>query len=681
LGPLWGLLTPHKVFRRQFLVDTGIRFPEGPRRLEDHAFLVRAYFAATTISVLADYPCYYWLFHDGWHHGSSGIDPESYYPFLEEVLDLVEENTEPGPARDRLLVRWYSTKVLGFIERSVSRWEPERRAALLRITSELARTRFADVDPYLPPVRRVLSCLLRTGRLEDLETLTEALAGVTADPRVLRAQWSDGELVVQVSLALRYADGRPVRFATGGGRFRWLPELVEDLPQDLVDVTGELGEVSVSAIVHLRGGGTPHPAQVEGGLALSGDGCSGLAQLGGAVTLHLAPRTADYGRPLDSGRWYVRVSTGALGISTTDHVTIHPDLLPPPALLTGLPVVPYSTVLGKLALAVASEEVALVARALPAPRNVHLPAEVTGARLVVDLPRLHAHGDGQRHGTLRIGGLSLPATLVAEAGVARLESSFGVRPGRGRLELELELDGTRSSLGLALAMGPNGRMRPVLLDPKNGSRHPARHGWPGPAWRRAAGKTPGPRWARAPFCGSDAIYHPAACGRPGLVGGRQRATPRSGPRQFWRRLYWQAKTAGTLYQTAFRHELRALGLRFTLREAGSGARSGPGHPRRLGQPAPSLQRPRFGPESAPRRPGTGDGKVSMSDDHVMKAAAHREEAEPGHADRDQGWTEGGSAGSRVCGRGSPSASCGSESSGRFLPPNPARAGLVWHQSR
>jgi conjugative relaxase-like TrwC/TraI family protein len=35
-----------------------------------------------------------------------------------------------------------------------------------------------------------------------------------------------------------------------------------------------------------------------------------------------------------------------------------------------------------------------------------------------------------------------------------------------------------------------------------------------------------------------------------------------------RQLYLQAKTAGTLYQTALRHELRALGLRFTLPENG-----------------------------------------------------------------------------------------------------------------
>ena len=35
-----------------------------------------------------------------------------------------------------------------------------------------------------------------------------------------------------------------------------------------------------------------------------------------------------------------------------------------------------------------------------------------------------------------------------------------------------------------------------------------------------------------------------------------------------RQLYLQAKTAGTLYQAALRHELRALGLRFVLRDNG-----------------------------------------------------------------------------------------------------------------
>jgi Glycosyltransferases involved in cell wall biogenesis len=491
-GPLWSLRTPHKMFRRQFLLDTGIRFPEGRRRLEDHAFLVPAYFAATTISVLADYPCYYWVFHDGRQHSSAGIDPDFYYPFLEQVLDLIEEGTEPGPQRDRMLAKWYRTKVLGFIGRSVARWEPERREALLRVTTKLAVTRFADVDPYLPPVRRLLSHLLRTGRLDDLETLSRALTGVTAAPRVRQARWSAGELVVEVALELRYADGRPVQFATEGDQVRWvLPEPIKDVPERLLDVTASVGALSVSALLHHRASGTHHPVEVEGGLVLT-DENPDLARIGGTVTLRLAPGTADFGGPLGSGRWYLRVSTSGLGANSSDPVAVDGHLLPAPALLTGLPVVPYASISAKLALAVASPEVALVARALPGPGDVHLAADVTGSRLVVDLPRLYAHGDGRRPGRLRLGGLPLPATLIAEGGAARVESWFSALPGQSGLELEL--DGTSTPLKVALNVAPDGTVRPVRPDPKR-SRTGAGPRLLRPAWRRAIGRVPGARWA------------------------------------------------------------------------------------------------------------------------------------------------------------------------------------------
>ena len=45
----------------RFLDEHGIRFPEGRRRLEDHVFVMQAYFQAQRISVLADYPCYHWV--------------------------------------------------------------------------------------------------------------------------------------------------------------------------------------------------------------------------------------------------------------------------------------------------------------------------------------------------------------------------------------------------------------------------------------------------------------------------------------------------------------------------------------------------------------------------------------------------------------------------------------------
>src|SRR3712207_7686009 len=46
---LW-LLSPHKLFRRTLLDENGIRFPEGRRRLEDHPFVMHAYFHARSRS-------------------------------------------------------------------------------------------------------------------------------------------------------------------------------------------------------------------------------------------------------------------------------------------------------------------------------------------------------------------------------------------------------------------------------------------------------------------------------------------------------------------------------------------------------------------------------------------------------------------------------------------------------
>jgi len=57
----FNLLTPHKLFRRALLDEHGIRFPEGKRRLEDHMFVVPAYFAARNMAILADYACYHWV--------------------------------------------------------------------------------------------------------------------------------------------------------------------------------------------------------------------------------------------------------------------------------------------------------------------------------------------------------------------------------------------------------------------------------------------------------------------------------------------------------------------------------------------------------------------------------------------------------------------------------------------
>ena len=74
-APLFDSLTPHKMFRRQFLLDNAIRYPEGKRRLEDQLIMARAYFPAKNVSIVGDYICYYYLKADsGSNAGSARID-------------------------------------------------------------------------------------------------------------------------------------------------------------------------------------------------------------------------------------------------------------------------------------------------------------------------------------------------------------------------------------------------------------------------------------------------------------------------------------------------------------------------------------------------------------------------------------------------------------------------------
>src|SRR5947207_3223167 len=88
----------------------GARAPELRR---DHALVVPAFFAARRISILADYPCYHWARRpDGGNASRQRPDLAAYFGAVREVLDAVDAQTEPGPLRERLYLRWYRGKVL-----------------------------------------------------------------------------------------------------------------------------------------------------------------------------------------------------------------------------------------------------------------------------------------------------------------------------------------------------------------------------------------------------------------------------------------------------------------------------------------------------------------------------------------------------------------------------------------
>lgn len=240
--PLLEMLTPHKLFRTSFLREKSIRFPEGKVRLEDHLFVMRAYFEASVISIFASEPCYAWVKHAG-SASSARIDPETYFPHLEAVLDLVEAYTQPGRLRDRLLRHWFRGKILKRVAgKRMLRQPAEYRQRLLDVVVPLSQRRFGPgVDGGLAFPHRIRAALLRADRRDDLVRFAEFEAAMTCTARVASAHWSrGGGLYLKVDVDVTRGGVAALRFEPGSRRLLDAGFSPTGLPDDVLLAGREL---------------------------------------------------------------------------------------------------------------------------------------------------------------------------------------------------------------------------------------------------------------------------------------------------------------------------------------------------------------------------------------------------------------------------------------------------------
>jgi len=317
--PLIDSLTPHKLFRREFLDRHGLRFPEGRRRLEDHVFVVRAYLLASRIAVLGDYVYYHHIRReDSSNAGFTDIDPPSYYGYVRETLAIVEEHVPPGRLRDRLLRRFLRQELLSRLDaRRVLEYDENYRATLFTEVQRLMLERFPDtVEAGLPGRQRLLARVVRTGTADDVVHLARWSSGVRLQCELDELAWQErqpgqperqpGQPVLHLAFRAHLNLGEGQLLRRDGERLLLGPP---DGARE-VDVAGEIGRVRAELVVRQRGGGDavlPTEATVEV------DATGTLAVAGTAV---LDPQAAAAGSPLGDGTWDVSVRFRGLGWST-----------------------------------------------------------------------------------------------------------------------------------------------------------------------------------------------------------------------------------------------------------------------------------------------------------------------------------------------------------------------------
>jgi poly(ribitol-phosphate) beta-N-acetylglucosaminyltransferase len=176
-------LSPQKLFRRSFLEEHRLRFPEGEVRLEDGIFVTRAYLLAERVSLLGDYPYYRKRRRDDRTNISlRRMSAAGYVGSLRRIAGNVRELCAEQDLAADLLLSIYSRKGLTrLVKGRRSSWL--RRRKLVEWVTELAG--FAEefvpqeLDQRLPAGRRRLSAAVRA---RDVGTVAARARAIGSRP-------------------------------------------------------------------------------------------------------------------------------------------------------------------------------------------------------------------------------------------------------------------------------------------------------------------------------------------------------------------------------------------------------------------------------------------------------------------------------------------------------------------
>lgn len=162
-------LSPQKLFKRSFLVEQGLRFPEGKVRLEDGIFLARAYLTASRVSTVGDYDYYFLRARGaGGNISATRLDPQGYLGSVATIMRTVRELCREEGVADSIVLDLYRRKALKvFAADRFLKYAPETRRAWTDAVQQLARQHVPiELESRLAEPFRTRSKLARAGDVQ-----------------------------------------------------------------------------------------------------------------------------------------------------------------------------------------------------------------------------------------------------------------------------------------------------------------------------------------------------------------------------------------------------------------------------------------------------------------------------------------------------------------------------------
>lgn len=470
-------MNPHKLYRRAFLDEHGIRFREGGRVMwEDIFFNVLVDRHARVIATLASVPYYHWYMTRG--SGSKGFlrSGDEFWHWLREVLTAIDTDLagdEHARSRDLLLAHQYRSRILGSFNGQFLRRPAAERAKILQQCRDLQRDfSLTRLDDRLSSSGRVRAALLAAGADDLLSRIATHDPGIPGWGRATAVRWVDGCLVLDLDAEWSSAAGRRHALRRDGDRIRKVLPAAYDgvLDAGVLDVTDEVHGATVEVGLRSRESRVTWMAPSSHELTVSdapGGGVAFAATARGTVD----PDALVFGRPLEDGLWDLNVRCMLAGSSTQQAMRC--DLEPSAAAKDGRLRVAYTNLDGRLTMSLGrAHDVA--SRLLPSARDAVITRAAGGLRLTVPLQDAVADGGGAYPATVRVAprrtlGAAVRHRLTGAEPFRDVPATLQSRDGRLVLEVALP-DGWRS-----------GRVRV-------GHQHPRGPRW----WQVGAELTAGP---------------------------------------------------------------------------------------------------------------------------------------------------------------------------------------------
>ncbi len=463
-------MVPHKMYRREFLLEHDILFPEGRRMLwEDVFFNIEAYRHATRVSAQqADSVFYLWHESDHNNSGTYGPASEEFWDRLDTLYDFIKDTLagdEWAEARRDMIIHQYRGRTLRRVVKALRDTDPAQLEFVTqRACAQADRVLEDDWEARLSPRYRAYSSLMRAHRIDLVRVLDQALGDVAVRAEALNVRWDQGALRFDSRVRLVPKEGGPAAFEWRDGHLvRILPdELTEHVDPSLLDLSDMMMKLDLRTVVRSRSDCATWilPAELEP--SRWAEEVGGIERVAHVV---LDPGVAAGGGLLPDGVWDVLSLVGFDGVRFQRKLGVVDG--PWPAIVDGRGYDAYRTKKGQLALDTAQELRSLVRDGRPDAGR----AQVVGRAVSFPLLGLHVAGSGplplrlaaEKTGLFprplrRTGAdIELVAEIVAAEGEAHVACQPPTVPGRYRLldvtqarrPLDVRLRVTRSGVAVS----------------------------------------------------------------------------------------------------------------------------------------------------------------------------------------------------------------------------------------